>query len=76
MDIETNAQHFGLDPRAEVRIDEYVPGHCDIPCAHCRHNWRRRGVGESCSTSWLAAPYGQPSDIRIPWPPPNDPNPL
>lgn len=82
-DYITNADHYGGATHAAelAKMDE-----CSI-CANCRlsvtyNDYESQPfaiVDKSCFRRFLAAPYGMPLDIGVPWTPPppiRDPNPL
>lgn len=75
--METNKRHY--KPRRALAAAHAVA--CMTNCEFCRFsydNWPQSDPnrGEDCLARFGASPYGAPADIREPWPPPVDPNPL
>lgn len=75
--METNSQHY----RTQAALWAAKRKVCITECAKCRfsfQNWPRDDPnwGEQCIVRFGASPFGAPADIREPWPPPADPNPL
>lgn len=75
----TNREHYGVLPGAEItELPEYQTECRRTGCINCRHDYTRRPHPDvvMCTRDWAESPFGQPMDIRIPWPPEVEPNPL
>lgn len=75
----TNREHYDLPQGDEVATRMEYQTECRrTGCINCRHDYTRRPHPDRtmCTEAWAESTFGQPMDIRIPWPPETEPNPL